>query len=260
MASRPTTAVPAPDTARSHYRTAPDLGGGRVSPERDRAAAHIQRGSVGEAVSTAVNASEISHFSPDLVAHIAQTVIQQLQSTNLDGIATSNNNSTGAAHQAQPSHTQTRTQPAPQQPIHVTSIVPPAQMVASPIMESRYSPRMSNSGTYFPPSPERSSDAENKESPKLRADAKATSSEDNSQPQVQFQPQLHFQPQVQSSKDDATGKTRPKGPVRLSTANGETPLEKIWGTLFDDEAQPMPRLSQVLRGLARHLVRQNVVV
>lgn len=48
--------------------------------------------------------------------------------------------------------------------------------------------------------------------------------------------------------------TRPKGPKRLSTRQDPTILEKIWGTLFDDEGKPTPRLGQFLRGIAIHLI------
>lgn len=40
---------------------------------------------------------------------------------------------------------------------------------------------------------------------------------------------------------------------RASTENMTT-LEKIWGKMFDDSGQATPRLGQLLRGIAVHLV------
>ena len=33
-----------------------------------------------------------------------------------------------------------------------------------------------------------------------------------------------------------------------------TPIEKMWQRLFQPDGQPLPRLGQLLRGLALHLV------
>ncbi len=35
----------------------------------------------------------------------------------------------------------------------------------------------------------------------------------------------------------------------------KTILEKIWGSLFNKDGQPITRLSQLLRGLAMYIVR-----
>jgi len=51
----------------------------------------------------------------------------------------------------------------------------------------------------------------------------------------------------------------PRCTSRLSTSEATseetTTLEKIWGSLFDKDGQPTTRLSQLLRGLAMHIVR-----
>jgi hypothetical protein len=47
----------------------------------------------------------------------------------------------------------------------------------------------------------------------------------------------------------------PRFTSRLSTSEETTTLEKIWGSLFDKDGQPTTRLSQLLRGLAMHIVR-----
>jgi hypothetical protein len=47
--------------------------------------------------------------------------------------------------------------------------------------------------------------------------------------------------------------TRP-GPAPRMATEDYTPIEKMWQRLFDPEDQPLPRLGQLLRGLALHLV------
>ena len=85
-------------------------------------------------------------------------------------------------------------------------------------------------------------------------------------PSVQQQPQhtppsppekRAMSPLSQSSRpDDGDDKsTRPKGPQRISTSGDMTVVEKIWGTLFNEHAEPTPRLGQFLRGIAMHLIK-----
>lgn len=66
-------------------------------------------------------------------------------------------------------------------------------------------------------------------------------------------------PERRDAQAKASPDKRPGGglerntvPARASTENMTT-LEKIWGKMFDD-GQPTPRLSQLLRGIAVHLV------
>lgn len=47
----------------------------------------------------------------------------------------------------------------------------------------------------------------------------------------------------------------PRYTSRLSISEETTILEKIWGSLFDKDGQPITRLSQLLRGLAMYIVR-----
>ena len=46
---------------------------------------------------------------------------------------------------------------------------------------------------------------------------------------------------------------RPAPAARMAT-DDFTPIEKMWQRLFDPDGQPLPRLSEFLRGLAMHLV------
>jgi hypothetical protein len=48
--------------------------------------------------------------------------------------------------------------------------------------------------------------------------------------------------------------SRPRGPKRLSTSSHPSILEKIWGTLFNEQGQATKRLGQFLRGIAVHLI------
>ena len=58
-----------------------------------------------------------------------------------------------------------------------------------------------------------------------------------------------------SSKSNDEYSSTPRYTSRLSTSEETTILEKIWGSLFNEDSQPTTRLSQLLRGLAMHIVR-----
>ena len=62
-----------------------------------------------------------------------------------------------------------------------------------------------------------------------------------------------FQNPISKSGDEYSSTTR--CPSRRSTSEKTTTLEKIWGSLFDEDCQPTARLGQLLRGLAMHVVR-----
>lgn len=44
-------------------------------------------------------------------------------------------------------------------------------------------------------------------------------------------------------------------PLRMSVNTEETPLDRTWGRLFDDDEKPTGRLGQLLRGLANHIIK-----
>ena len=58
-----------------------------------------------------------------------------------------------------------------------------------------------------------------------------------------------------SSKANDKYSSTPRCTSKLSTSEETTTLEKIWGSLFDEDGQPTTRLGQLLRGLAMHIVR-----
>ncbi|KPI43379.1 uncharacterized protein AB675_6863 [Cyphellophora attinorum] len=58
--------------------------------------------------------------------------------------------------------------------------------------------------------------------------------------------------QASNAEEDPT--SRPRGPQRISTSGDMTVVEKIWGTLFNEQGDPTPRLGQFLRGIAMHLI------
>jgi hypothetical protein len=69
---------------------------------------------------------------------------------------------------------------------------------------------------------------------------------------------LHPDPQLDTNHDIPTPRfdrppPRPAPAPRMATED-YTPIEKMWQRLFDHDGQPLPRLGQLLRGLALHLV------
>ncbi|MCJ1288611.1 hypothetical protein MMC34_000139 [Xylographa carneopallida] len=182
-------------------------------------------------------------MNPELIAHITETVIKQLRTTSLDA-----GTPIQATHQTYPPPPP----PPPQQP-------PPL----SPTMQSRASPPMPTRNVYTPPSPPKYPDYPNTASPPMASTNPQAGPPSPPEPSsVQFDPR---RPPSRTSMTNEPTHVRPKGPTRLSTSKEETTLEKIWGQLFDEEGQPTPRLGQLLRGLAVHLIedyepRQSIVV
>ena len=194
---------------------------------------------VDEAVTSAFDragAETQNYASPELIAQITQNVIKQLQSSGLDG-----------------------TTPAPPQPHYSTPPPPPIQQPVplSPSTASGASTNMPNR-VYTPPSPQKHPDYPTQPSPEshMRYAPDGLQSPTQSRAaQSQFSPpRRSSSPQSQASDTAAEKPVRPKGPSRLSTSKEETTLERIWGQLFDEEGNPTPRLSQLLRGLAVHIV------
>lgn len=184
---------------------------------------------INEAVNTAFvekTADPTAGMNPDLIAHITETVIKQLRTTTLDA-----GTPVQATHQAYP--------PPPHQPVP-----------HSPSTQSGTSPPMPTRDVYTPPSPHKHSDHTVHGSPESSTAARHVRPPSPSEP-----PNSHFEDRRPPSRTSVSSDAgRPKGPMRLSTSKEETTLEKIWGQLFDEEGRPTPRLGQLLRGLAVHLV------
>ncbi|MCJ1389603.1 hypothetical protein MMC18_002460 [Xylographa bjoerkii] len=197
---------------------------------------------INEAVNTAFvgkAADPTAGMNPELIAHITETVIKQLRTTSLDA-----GTPVQATHQTYPPPP-----PPPQQPVP-----------QSPSTQSGTSPPMPTRNVYTPPSPHKYPSTS---SPELASTVPQVSPPSPPEPSnSQLDPR---RPPSRTSVTSEPNNVRPKGPTRLSTSKEETTLEKIWGPLFDEEGRPTPRLGQLLRGLAVHLIedyepRQSIVV
>lgn len=173
-----------------------------------------------ETVTTASGrADSTATLHPELIAQITETVIKQLRTAETGG----------SISMMQPQHPP----PPPQQPIpralFTASDASPPKPVNTPPSPLKYSDHHTNGPNPAPRSPTELFHAQ--------ADERRPSS--------------------RASVSSEANPARPRGPPRLSTAQEETPMEKIWGPLFDEESHPTARLGQLLRGLAVHLVSQN---
>ncbi|MCJ1400267.1 hypothetical protein MMC11_003471 [Xylographa trunciseda] len=243
--SRPQYANPYPPTESSYKpksrQSSRDRGEGRPTEYPRFSQPHQP---INEAVNTAFvekSADPTAGMNPELIAHITETVIKQLRTTSLDA-----GTPVQATHQTYPPP------PPPQQPLPQSQ---PTQSGASPPMPTR--------NVYTPPSPHSHPDYPKPSSPESAFPVPQASPPSPPEPS---NPQLDpRRPPSLTSVTSDPNSVRPKGPTRLSTSKEETTLEKIWGQLFDEEGQPTPRLGQLLRGLAVHLIedyepRQSIVV
>jgi hypothetical protein len=194
---------------------------------------------IDDAVNSAFRGTEnASAISPEIInqitSQITANVIQQLRTTNLPP--------------------PTSIQPSSHDPAGSTSPPP----TGSPSMEHRK--------VYTPPSPTRPSDdyIQPPISPTpIAAQLRSVLPNQGRNSPLEPHKASPFSQASQADeadprderRDERTDRgTRPKGPKRLSTGQDPTILEKIWGTLFDDEGQSTPRLGQFLRGIAIHLI------
>ncbi|RAR08319.1 hypothetical protein DDE82_002299 [Stemphylium lycopersici] len=98
---------------------------------------------------------------------------------------------------------------------------------------------------YTPPSPKRS-DFPSQQSPDrdpLYRDPLLDANHDTPTP--------HFERNIPVERERPP--TRPSPAPRMAT-DEYTPIEKMWQRLFEPDGQPLPRLGQLLRGLALHLI------
>ncbi|CAG8252784.1 unnamed protein product [Penicillium salamii] len=181
-------------------------------------------GHINEAVNSAVNSSGSNgYLSPEVLSQITATVIQQLKTTGLDN----NLQGSGAPpprSQSQQPPWQTDSRPHAESP----PIVPPRSNSIPP--PSSLPANVDNFQPYV-------SDCETRPSPRPTpppADRRAS---------------------VSSQGSTRSHMARPRPPDRDVTVMEMTTLEKIWGSLFEeDKRTPTKKFDQFLRGIAVHLI------
>ncbi|KAL9603160.1 MAG: hypothetical protein Q9219_001363 [cf. Caloplaca sp. 3 TL-2023] len=199
-------------------------------PERAR----VQPQPITEAVGSAFQ----DNVPPELIAKITANVLKQLKTSGIDSSTTP---------VPPPSQTQYPPPPSMQQPVPQS---PSTVSACSPSMPTR---------VFTPPSPHKHSDFPHSSSPQSQGGVypgATYSPQEPRSPVRETQPTNFFDRRTSSplSQASESSHTRPKGPVRLSTAKEETTLEKIWGQLFDEDGHSTARLGQFLRGLAVHII------
>lgn len=204
-------------------------------PDQNRSGYAIPTG--GGVTSPAPPQSEpLAQVPPELIAQITANVINQLKTTGIDAV----------------------TSPAPPRARHSPASSPPPPQWVAP------SSSLTDSVTSPPPF---SRNVQTSLSSHAQVEAPSVASPQSQPSILQPQPMHPREPLGASFQDNRAatplgengepGRTRPKGPVRLSTSKEETPLEKTWGQLFDEECNPTVRFGQLLRGLAMHIVRPS---
>ena len=201
-----------------------------------------------EAVSSALHdKGDMSNsLPPEVIAQITESVIKQLQSTNLNG---------GISMPQQPYYPP----PPAQHQVPLHQPVPTTAQQPIPISPStaHSSPPNPTRNVYTPPSPHKHPDyvivGHHNSSPESTPYAQPPSPPRQTFAQPDEQ-RSASRTSVSSHHSESTNHVRPRGPTRLSTSKEETTLEKIWGQLFDEQGHATLRLGQFLRGLAIHLV------
>ncbi|KAK5062796.1 hypothetical protein LTR84_004871 [Exophiala bonariae] len=131
------------------------------------------------------------------------------------------------------------------------------------------SPPLDRSTVYTPPSPYRISEdlGQSQQSPQFPPSTSTQSSFRATSPPAERRPlsPLSQAGHLSESEANQDHSHRPKGPRRISTGGDPTILERVWGTLFDEQGQATPRFGQFLRGIAVHLIenyepRQSLVI
>lgn len=207
---------------------------GSMKPEQNRYAPPQKP--IDEAVTKAFDSAgaETSNYvPPELIAHITQSVIKQLQTG-------------GGLEGSTPVPPQNPFSPPPPSMHHPVPLSPSTASGTSLNMPNR---------VYTPPSPIKHSDYPNQTPPQSQS---GYSPDDLPSPRhakaAHLNPRRSSSPHSPTSESSDKPHVRPKGPTRLSTSQQETTLEKIWGQLFDEDGHPTKRLGQFLRGLAVHIV------
>jgi len=186
---------------------------------------------INEAVSSAVEITDTNNvISPELISQITANVIQQLKAANI------------------PTTPTTGSMPPPPAPTSV---------VADNSSSTAGSPPMERTKVYTPPSPHRAAEetAPTQDSPTWQARS-GQPAYGRGTPPLGRRPMSPFSQSSQVDDNDVKEErvSRPRAPMRVSTEGGATIVEKVWGTLFNDQGQTTPRLGQFLRGIAVHLI------
>lgn len=223
-----------------------DRGDGRIPRDKHASVKQVNDDMINPTVDTSA-----ANIHPDLIAQITHSVIQQLRTTP-------------AGEGGTPLHASFPPPPPPIQPVP-----------QSPTNRSGASPPISSRQTQTPPSPHQPSVSSARDSPESsfstpmsprehqrerererdRERQSGRSDRDSSAHSVhRFEHERPHSRASVSSQASNPSTARPRGPMRLSTSQEETTLEKIWGPLFDAEGRATTRLGQFLRGLAVHLV------
>lgn len=199
-----------------------------------------------EVVNTAFDkADATSQVDPNLVAQITEQVIKCLKASGIAGGSVGSQTPPFV-----PIYPQTQPTPLHQpQPLNAATQPPPElpspTRPASSSYPGRYTPpsRTSSSGSSsHEASSENQSYTSREPNPGSRRDSKASA----------------------SGSEDAGARSRPR-PARVPSTVEETTLEKIWKPLFEHDGKPTPRLGQLLRGLAKHLIedcepKQSIII
>ena len=208
---------------------------GELKPPQEQPYGQQPRRPIAEALNTAFDNAHVNGISQDVMAQITQNVIEQLKKSGTLG--------TG---QAPPAQAHQQPPPTPQHPPPQQQYYPPPP--SSPSNHSGgASPSLQQRNVYTPPSPHKHTE-QHPGSPDSTASGPhhATVSPHRA-------PEEKRRPSDGSDRSD-TKNNRPKAAERQPSNAEETTLEKIWGTLFNEDGKPTQRLSQFLRGLANHLV------
>lgn len=186
------------------------------SPQSSAPSAGSQ-GRINDAVASAVNNTDHTNYlTPDLISQVTATVIQQLQAYGL--------------HSSQ----------AGQQPLHTSQPAAPTQ--ASTYNEST----VPGSGYQtYPPNTE----AREVNTPSVQHNRPAQPARGSPRPAPSEFRERKESPSSRSSDRE----TRSSAPIRDSSDDEMTTLEKVWGKLFED-GKSTARLGQFLRGIAVHMV------
>lgn len=187
---------------------------------------------INDAITSAFNsnATSAASFHPDLLqqitSQITANVLQQLKAANLSV--------PDQQAQMSGSHMDAASSTAGSPPLdRATVYTPPSPFRPSEDIS------LSQPSPQFPPPPPTNLSSFRAASPVVEKRAASPFSQSS---------------HLSESEGPRERQSRPKGPKRISTNGDATILERVWGTLFNEQGQATPRLGQFLRGIATHLI------